>query len=150
MNDISAEVAALKAQLAALTTAATSAGVKLEARSIFVVYNPRKQARWCSKIDCPALGRKTSYDVVREVDGEAESIIQTGVSEEASGEGDVTRRVKRVSEPKIKFDDLGVLGSFTTKKKAIDFADTYFRLNQNNLSGDDDYELSISEVMISS
>ena len=82
MSDISAEVAALKAQLAALTTAAQSAGVKLEAKSIFVVYNPRKQARWCSKIDCPALGRKTSYDVVREVDEEAEALIQTGVSEE--------------------------------------------------------------------
>ena len=96
------------------------------------------------------MGRKTSYDVVREIDEEAEAIIQTGVSEEASQEEDVTRRVKRVSEPKVKYDDLGVLGAFTTKKKAIDFAENYFRLNQNNLSGDDDYELSISEVMVSS
>ena len=150
MSDISAEVAALKAQLAALTTAAQSAGVKLEAKSIFVVYNPRKQARWCSKIDCPALGRKTSYDVVREVDEEAEALIQTGVSEEASQGEDVKQRVKRVSEPIVKFDDLGVLGAFTTKKKAIDFAENYFRLNQNTIVGDDDYELRISEIMVSS
>ena len=117
MSDISAEVAALKAQLAALTTMAQSAGVKLEAKSIFVVYNPRKQARWCSKIDCPALGRKTSYDVVREVDEEAEALIQTGVSEEASQGEDVKQRVKRVSEPKVKFDDLGVLGRSPPKRK---------------------------------
>jgi len=149
MSDITAEVAALKAQLAALTTAAQSAGVKLEAKSIFVVYNPRRQARWCSKIDCPALGRKTSYDVVREVDGEAENIIQTGVSQEASEEEDVTQRVKRVSEPKIKFDDLGIIGAFTTKKKAVDFAENYFRLNQGSL-GEDDYELRISEIQVTS
>ncbi|MEC8736936.1 MAG: hypothetical protein VXX91_01805, partial [Planctomycetota bacterium] len=110
----------------------------------------RRQARWCSKIDCPALGRKTSYDVVREVDGEAENIIQTGVSEEASEEDDVTQRVKRVSEPKIKFDELGVIGAFTTKKKAIDFAENYFRLNQSTIGDTDDYELRISEIKVTS
>ena len=120
----------LKAQLAALTTAAESAGVKLEAKTIYVVHNPNERAIWCPNIDCSSMGRKTTYDVVKEnPDPEAEDIIMTGVSKEASEEEDVKRKVKRVGTPTVSLDNLGVIAAFTTKKKALDFMDNYFKLN---------------------
>ncbi len=87
MSDTSAELAALKAQLAAVMTAIEGKGVELSLPSIWVVHNPHKRAVWCSKTDCQMLGRKTTYDVVKEnTDPEAEDIIMTGVSKEASDE----------------------------------------------------------------
>tara|TARA_B100000963_G_scaffold362053_2_gene402774 strand:- start:8065 stop:8520 length:456 start_codon:yes stop_codon:yes gene_type:complete len=151
MGDISAEVAALKAQLAALTTAAESAGVKLEAKTIYVVHNPYQRAIWCPNIDCQTMGRKTTYDVVKEnPDPEAEDIIMTGVSKEASEEKDVKRKVKRVGTPTVSLDNLGVIAAFTTKKKALDFMDNYFRLNQRSITGDGDQELQMTEVIVNS
>ena len=151
MGDISAEVAALKAQLAALTTAAESAGVKLEAKTIYVVHNPYQRAIWCPNIDCQAMGRKTTYDVVKEnPDPEAEDIIITGVSKEASEEKDVKRKVKRVGTPTVSLDNLGVIAAFTTKKKALDFMDNYFRLNQRSITGDGDQALQMTEVVVNS
>ncbi len=151
MGDIGAEVAALKAQLAALTTAAESAGVKLEAKTIYVVHNPNERAIWCPNIDCSSMGRKTTYDVVKEnPDPEAEDIIMTGVSKEASEEEDVKRKVKRVGTPTVSLDNLGVIAAFTTKKKALDFMDNYFKLNQRSISGEDDNELQMTEIVVTS
>lgn len=148
MSDLSAEVAALKAQLAAVMTTVEGKGIEISVPSIWVVHNPQKRATWCSKTDCPMLGRKTTYDVVK--DGEADQIIQTGVSEEAANAPDVKQKVKRVGEPTVKLDTLGVVAAFTSKKKAIDFADNYFRLNQNTITGEGDYELQITEVRVTS
>ena len=151
MGDIGAEVAALKAQLAALTTAAESAGVKLEAKTIYVVHNPNERAIWCPNIDCSSMGRKTTYDVVKQnPDPEAEDIIMTGVSKEASEEEDVKRKVKRVGTPTVSLDNLGVIAAFTTKKKALDFMDNYFKLNQRSISGEDDNELQMTEIVVTS
>ena len=149
MTDTNAELAALKAQLAAVMTAIEGKGVELSLPSIWVVHNPNKRAIWCPNVDCSSMGRKTTYDVVKEnTDPEAEDIIMTGVSKEASEEDDVKRKVKRVSAPTIKLDNLGVVAAFTTKKKAIDFMDNYFKLNQNTISGDEDYELQMTEVKV--
>ena len=44
---------------------------------------------WCSKADCPKLGRKKSYDLIlketqeNEEDGELEHLIKEGVAPEA-------------------------------------------------------------------
>ena len=151
MTDTNAELAALKAQLAAVMTAIEGKGVELSLPSIWVVHNPNKRAIWCPNVDCSSMCRKTTYDVVKEnTDPEAEDIIMTGVSKEASEEDDVKRKVKRVSAPTIKLDNLGVVAAFTTKKKAIDFMDNYFKLNQNTISGDEDYELQMTEVKVTS
>ena len=57
-------------------------------KSIWVVHNPQKSATWCSKSDCPKLGRKQVYDVVlnekqENTEGELENIILLGVTDEA-------------------------------------------------------------------
>ncbi len=155
MSDLTSEVAALKAQLAALVTASEAAGVRLEAKSIWLVFNPNKQAHWCSKTDCPNLGRKTTYDVVKQTDeededGELATLIQTGVSEEAAEAEDVIQKVKRVGSPTQKQPDLGLLGAFTSKKKALDFMESYFQLNQNSLDPESENDLQLTEVRVHS
>ena len=72
MVDVSAEIAALKAQIAAITTSQSPVEI---AGSIWVVHNPYQRAVWCSKTDCEMMGRKTTYDVVKEnKDPEAEDL----------------------------------------------------------------------------
>ena len=120
MTDVLSEVAALKAQVAAMMASNTE--LAQEITSIWVVYDPSKISVWCQKTDCPLLGREVTYDVMKEEekeDGELEAIITTGVSEEESESGDYDARIKRVSSPKIKHHDLGVIASFTSKKKVI-------------------------------
>tara|TARA_B100001142_G_C14125295_1_gene574695 strand:+ start:331 stop:738 length:408 start_codon:yes stop_codon:yes gene_type:complete len=119
--------------------------------SIWVVYDASKISVWCSKTDCPLLGREVTYDVVKEEesdDGELESIIKTGLSEEESNNGDYNARVMRLSSPKIKHHDLGVIASFTSKKKATTFIEDYFRMNRATLSGKDAPEIGLSEIVI--
>ena len=151
MSDTSAEIAALKAQLAAVMTAIEGKGVEVSQPSIWVVHNPNKRAVWCSKTDCQMLGRKTTYDVVKEnTDPEAEDFIMTGVSKEASEGEDVKRKVKRVGAPTVKLDNLGVVAAFTSKKKAVDFMNNYFKINQKSITGEEDYELQMTEVKVTS
>ena len=151
MSNINAEVAALKAQLAAVMTAVEGKGIDISMPSVWVVHNPHKRSVWCSKSDCAMLGRKSTYDVVKEsIDPEAEDLIMTGVSQEASEESDVKRKVKRVGAPTIKLDDLGVIAAFSSKTKAVDFMDNYFKLNQNSIVGNGDQELQMTEVKVTS
>ena len=151
MSDLSIEVASLKAQLAAVMTAIEGKGVEVSTPSIWVVHNPYKRSVWCSKSDCEMMGRKTTYDVVKESkDPEADDIIMTGVSKEVAEEDDVKRKVKRVGAPTVKLDDLGVIAAFSSKKKAVDFMDNYFKLNQNSIIGDGDQELQMTEVRVTS
>ena len=143
------ELAALKAQMAMLMSSNTELAPSVS--SIWVVYDASKISVWCSKTDCPLLGREVTYDVVKEEegdDGELESIIKTGLSEEESNSGDYDARVMRLSSPKIKHHDLGVIASFTTKKKATTFIEDYFRMNRATLSGKDAPEIGLSEIVI--
>jgi len=143
------ELAALKAQMAMLMSSNTELAPSVA--SIWVVYDASKISVWCSKTDCPLLGREVTYDVVKEEesdDGELESIIKTGLSEEESKSGDYNARVMRLSSPKIKHHDLGVIASFTSKKKATTFIEDYFRMNRATLSGKDAPEIGLSEIVI--
>ncbi len=149
MTDVLSEVAALKAQVAAMMASNTE--LSQEVSSIWVVYDPSKISVWCQKTDCPLLGREVTYDVVKEEekdDGELEAIITTGVSEEESESGDYDARIKRVSSPKIKHHDLGVIASFTSKKKATDYIEDYFRLNRGNFTGENAPEIGLSEIIV--
>jgi hypothetical protein len=149
VTDVLSEVAALKAQVAAMMASNTE--LSQEVSSIWIVYDPSKISVWCQKTDCPLLGREVTYDVVKEEeadDGELEAIITTGVSAEESESGNYDARIKRVSSPKIKHHDLGVIASFTSKKKATDYIEEYFRLNRGNFTGDNAPEIGLSEIII--
>jgi hypothetical protein len=148
VTDVISEVAALKAQVAAIMT---NSEFTQDVSSIWVVYDPSKISVWCEKTDCPLLGREVTYDVLKEEeqeDGELGSIVTTGVSEEESESGDYDARIKRVSSPKIKHHDLGVIASFTSKKKATDYIEEYFRLNRGNFTGETAPEIGLSEIII--
>ncbi len=148
VTDVISEVAALKAQVAAIMT---NSELTQDVSSIWVVYDPSKISVWCEKTDCPLLGREVTYDVLKEEeqeDGELGSIVTTGVSEKESESGDYDARIKRVSSPKIKHHDLGVIASFTSKKKATDYIEEYFRLNRGNFTGENAPEIGLSEIII--
>ena len=146
MSNLASEVAELKAQMQLLLSSGES---PVEVKSIWVVHNPNKSAVWCHKTDCGLLGRKVTYDVVKEgteenEDGDLEDVIMQGVSEEESNAEDVKQKVKRVGPPTVKHDPLGVVSAFTSKKKALDFMEEYFRLNQDN----DPDELQLTEIKV--
>ena len=141
---LAAELANLKAQMPALMGAAKEQGVELSAATIYVVFNPNQRPTWCHKTDCPALGRKITYDVVKD-DG-LDKVIQTGLSEDDAQGDDVEMKVKRVGSPTVKRHDLGILGAFTKKQKALDFMSDYFKLNQDQSPED----LQMCEVTVTS
>lgn len=119
-------------------------------KSVWVVHNPQRRATWCSKSDCPKLGRKKTYDVVlsdqeTNTDGELESIILLGVTDEAEiDESKIQKKVRRVGEPTVKLHSLGAVASFTSKKKALQFMEDFFREHQG--SSPDSLELSEVEI----
>jgi hypothetical protein len=119
-------------------------------KSVWVVHNPLRRATWCSKSDCPKLGRKKTYDVVlsdqeTNTDGELENIILLGVTDEAEiDESKIQKKVRRVGEPTVKLHSLGAVASFTSKKKALQFMEDFFREHQ----GSSPDSLVLSEVEI--
>jgi hypothetical protein len=103
----------------------------IEVKSVWTIHQPSRQATWCSKSDCPKLGRKTTYDVVTK-DDDLNDVITQGVSVEDSNAKEVERKVKRVGSPTVKLHNLGILATFTTKIKAMAFMTEYFESNQDS------------------
>jgi hypothetical protein len=128
--DTKAELAALKAQMGTLMKAMQGEGM-IEVKSVWAIHQPSRQATWCSKSDCPKLGRKTTYDVVTK-DDDLNDVITQGVSVEDSNAKEVERKVKRVGSPTVKLHNLGILATFTTKIKAMAFMTEYFESNQDS------------------
>ena len=146
--DVAAELAALKAQMATMMGAMQSEE-KIAVSSIWVVHQPDRMATWCSKSDCPKLGRKTTYDVIlketqENEKGELEHLIKEGVAPEDIDEEKVETKIARVGGPTVKLHDLGVVAAFTTKMKALAFIDEYFKANQDQSPG----ELMMTEVKV--
>jgi len=146
--DVQAELATLRAQMHSLMGAMQGEEI-IQVKSIWAVHQPSRRAVWCSKSDCPKLGRKATYDVVlkeqeENEDGKLESIIKTGLAPEDVHDADIERKVKRVGSPTVKLHDLGVVAAFSTKSKALTFIKEYFEANQDK-SPD---ELLLSEVKV--
>jgi hypothetical protein len=84
-------------------------------------------------------------DQEENTDGELENIILLGVTDEAEiDESKVEKKVRRVGEPTVKLHSLGAVASFTSKKKALQFMEDFFRENQDK-SPD---SLELSEIKI--
>jgi len=147
--DVSSEIAAIKTQIAMLSSGSMTLPANF--KSIWVVYDASKISVWCSKSDCPKLNRKVTYDVVKEEkteDGELKEIITQGISEEMVKSGDYDRSVKRVGEPTTRHHDLGVLASFTSKRKATDYIQEYFKLNRDNFDTNALPDICLTEIDI--
>ncbi len=152
MTDIASELEALKTQMATLM-AATGENESLQMSSIWIVFDATKTGVWCSKTDCPKLGRDVTFDVAEEVetDDGIEAIIKTGLSKDEADSYE--NKKKRIGSPTLKHHDLGVIASFTSKKKATDFIERYFKLNQRkfeelNRQGLGTPDICLSEIIV--
>lgn len=152
MTDLASELEALKTQMATLM-AATGENESLQMSSIWIVFDATKTGVWCSKTDCPKLGRDVTFDVAEEVetDDGIEAIIKTGLSKDEADSYE--NKKKRIGSPTLKHHDLGVIASFTSKKKATDFIERYFKLNQRkfeelNRQGLGTPDICLSEIIV--
>lgn len=146
--DVAAELAALKAQMASMMGALQS-DEKIVVSSVWVVHQPNRTATWCSKSDCPKLGRSKSYDLIlketkENSEGELEHLIREGVPEGDVNDDEVETKIPRIGGPTIKLHSLGVVAAFTTKMKALAFIEEYFKANQDQDPG----ELLMTEVKV--
>lgn len=110
----------------------------LPLKSVWAVHSPSKQATWCSKPDCPRLGRKSSYDVIlketkENEDGELEHLIMEGVTKESVSEmgEEVEKSIRRVGAPTVNLHNLGIIATFSSKAKAQTFMKEYMTMVQN-------------------
>ena len=86
-------------------------------------------------------------DKQENTDGELENIILLGVTDEADiDESKVEKRVRRVGEPTVSLHSLGVVASFTSKKKALQYIEDFFREHQDRSPE----SLELSEIKINS
>lgn len=152
MTDLASELEALKTQMATLM-AATGENESLQMSSIWIVFDATKTGVWCSKTDCPKLGRDVTFDVAEEVetDDGIEAIIKTGLSKDEADSYE--NKKKRIGSPTLNHHDLGVIASFTSKKKATDFIERYFKLNQRkfeelNRQGLGTPDICLSEIIV--
>ena len=80
-----------------------------------------------------------------------EAIIKTGLSKDEADSYE--NKKKRIGSPTLKHHDLGVIASFTSKKKATDFIERYFKLNQRkfeelNRQGLGTPDICLSEIIV--
>ena len=146
MTDIDSELETLKAQVATLM--AMKGDEVVTSTSIWAVYDTTKTGVWCSKTDCPKLKRKVTFDVAVEVESDEglEAIIKTGLSEKEAEEYE--NRKKRVGSPTLRYHDLGVIAAFTSEKKATDFIERYFKINQGSFDPNTPPDICLSEIVI--
>jgi len=107
---------------------------------LFLVYNPHNVRVWCSKLDCPHLGRESRIDMVKQpIDKEAAEAM--GIEED-----EVEVPVVRVSEPKNGAHPLGIIAAFGTEREATIFVEKYYRRNNGLL--EESFQLCVSKLLI--
>jgi len=135
VEELAAQLAAMQQQMANMVKANNRLPIEDE---IYLVYNPHNIRVWCSKTDCPHLGRESRIDMVKQpVDAEAAAAM--GIEEE-----EIEVPVVRVSEPKNGAHPLGILAAFGTELEATKFVQKYYRSNKGML--DEGFQLCISKV----
>ena len=116
--------------------------------SVWLVYNPNDIQVWCSKVDCPHLGRETKVETVTQPLTEED---KKGMDEEllaAIGDSDeISLPVLRVSEPKKGKHTLGIVAAFSTEREATNYIKRYYHKIQND-DTIDRFELCVCEVAV--
>ena len=137
VEELAAQLAEMQQQMANMMKSGNRLPIEDE---IYLVYNPHNIRVWCSKTDCPHLGRESRIDMVKQpVDSEAAAAM--GIEEE-----EVEVPVVRVSEPKNGAHSLGIIAAFGTEIEATKFIQKYYRRNKDLL--DEGFQLCISKVEV--
>ena len=137
VEELAAQLAEMQQHMANMMKSGNRLPIEDE---IYLVYNPHNIRVWCSKTDCPHLGRESRIDMVKQpVDSEAAAAM--GIEEE-----EVEVPVVRVSEPKNGAHSLGILAVFGTELEATKFVQKYYRHNKGML--EDGFQLCISKVEV--
>ena len=105
VEELAAQLAAMQQQMANLAKPADRLPIQDE---IFLVFNPHNIRVWCSKSDCPHLGRESRIEMIQQP-------LPEGVDPESDSEK-VEVPVVRLSEPK-KGRELGIIAVFGTGAK---------------------------------
>ena len=133
VEELAEQLAAMQQQMANLAKPSTRLPIEDE---LFLVYNPYKMRVWCSKSDCPHLGRESRIEMV-----------QQPLPEEVDSESDSERvevPVVRLSEPKNGAHELGIMAVFGTEREAVKFVETYYKRNKHMM--EEGFNLCISKV----
>ena len=137
IEELAAQLAQMQQQMANMVKSGNRLPIEDE---IYLVYNPHNIRVWCSKTDCPHLGRESRIDMVKQpIDSEAAAAM--GIEE-----AEVEVPVVRVSEPRNGAHSLGILAVFGTELEATKFVQKYYRHNKSML--DEGFQLCISKVEV--
>lgn len=113
---------------------------------LYIVYNPHNVQVWCSKVDCPHLGRETRVDMVEHpVDEElAKAMAEEG--EEVPDKVEVP--VLRVSEPRKNAHALGIMAVFGNQLEATQYIEKFYKRHRYD-GVTDGLNLCIAQIDIS-
>ena len=121
VEELAAQLAAMQQQMANMVKANNRLPIEDE---IYLVYNPHNIRVWCSKTDCPHLGRESRIDMVKQpVD---EGCKAMGIETE-----DIEVPVVPVSEPKNGAHPLGIIAAFGTERKQFDSSRNTIDVTEN-------------------
>jgi len=116
--------------------------------SVWLVYNPNDIRVWCSKVDCPHLGREAKVETVTQpLTEEDKETIDEELLAEIGDSNEISLPVLRVSEPKRAKHPLGILRAFGTEREATIYIKRYYRKIQND-DTIDRIELCVCEVAV--
>jgi len=134
VEELASQLAAMQQQMANLIKSDDRLPIKDE---LFLVFNPYNIRLWCSKTDCPHLGRESRIDMVKQpVDEDLADAMQAE---------EIEVPVVRVSEPRNGAHPLGILAVFGTEREAIKFVEQYYRRHREQVASPG-FELQISRV----
>lgn len=122
VEELAEQLAELQQQVAKANLPSNKLPIKDE---LYIVYNPHNVQVWCSKVDCPHLGRETKVDMVEHpVDEElAEAMAAEG--EEVPEQVEVP--ILRISEPRKNAHALGIMAVFGTQLEATQYIETFYK-----------------------
>ena len=143
-EELAEQLTQMQATIAKLSQPASKLPIKDE---LYIVYNPHNVQVWCSKVDCPHLGRESKVDVIKQpVDPEIAKAMADAGSESIPKTVDVP--VLRVSEPRKNTHALGIMAVFGNEMEATQYITKYYKRHRyDGLT--DGLNLCIAQIDIS-
>ena len=122
VEELAEQLAELQQQMAKVNMPSQKLPIEDE---LFIVYNPHNVQVWCSKVDCPHLGRETKVDMVEQPVDEELAKAMESEGEEVPEQVEVP--VLRISEPRKNAHALGIMAVFGTQLEATKYIETFYK-----------------------
>jgi hypothetical protein len=122
-EELAEQLLQMQATLAKMSQPSSKLPIKDE---LYIVYNPHNVQVWCSKVDCPHLGRETKVDVIKQP---IEPDLAKAMA--AVGDEDIPETVEvpvlRVSEPRKNAHALGIMAVFGSELEATQYITKFYK-----------------------